>query len=896
MAITDGILRTLGVAAFLVTCSSSALPGEDGDARRGNRLFFRAVGSQNNAPVLPKTRSAWTQDRREQTGNTGMADQGYTEYPFCFGRMDFTFVEHAAYYPRLLSGVQADEARVNTADLLLDHVYQPDGCVWGAEARAFAQTFTATRDELVSVTLLVASAPEVIEVSLHAGGTEGLRIGAVKRFVSGHSLQWGSAQWQPGEAPLVPGATYALQFRRADGRPWKPYLHSLGDAYAGGMLHIDGRPAPASDLAAWIVEQPEDMVRALVEHADSDGWSFDADSVWFRPRTPDVRMIWVNVTPLLMDPPTEHNCCDLVLRVWDASGNLVAGPKRSLSCKPPGQGHPAPFLFAEEEFKVTPGARYRLAVVPIPHKAPLPDDLDALARRFDMQARIYGDPAPGAGNAIHNLTVTSPERRRIRLEWSQVRPAATRIAIRGDGMEGVHPDEKLAHIDVPAGTSSAEIEVWPGHHYTFHLATTGPGGRTWRTPLYEVQLPRERTEGDPLMLGEHPPSPPELPRLAPPRVADARVQPPLRYLTEVPIANSGFENGLEGWMPAGDQALAAPDVGIGSSEALKNHGIGTRWGERIAGFSAIAGERREQVFAEATLTQTIATTPGHVYRVAAMAWTGIENGPRGDTRVRLVADPSGSGNFAHPNGTQWFWTDGEWQRFTHTFRAEGGRATIGAGFFRWRDLDLASAYVDEIHVYDLGAAPAEGDSAPKQAPLLPAIALTDHRSEADGRVEGFLAAPPDHVITGLGARAHHDNITTLWLQLRPLLADGSLGATEQLRGGWEPDSHLEAVVVLPDGWVATGFGAGIAPEWDVRRLGVWARELQPDGTLGAEERLFRGGSDHNSGFEKTVRVEAGRVLTSAGINCGFNDVNRVRATSARWTPTARFRAGHAKIR
>ena len=98
--------------------------------------------------------------------------------------------------------------------------------------------------------------------------------------------------------------------------------------------------------------------------------------------------------------------------------------------------------------------------------------------------------------------------------------------------------------------------------------------------------------------------------------------------------------------------------------------------------------------------------------------------------------------------------------------------------------------------------------------------------------------------------------------------------------GWEPDAGLEARIELPAGYVATGFGAGIAPEWDVKRFGVWGRPLLPDGTLG-EEKLFRGGGDLKSGFEKAVRLDKGRVLTAAGLNCMFNDANGIRGTSAR---------------
>ena len=119
--------------------------------------------------------------------------------------------------------------------------------------------------------------------------------------------------------------------------------------------------------------------------------------------------------------------------------------------------------------------------------------------------------------------------------------------------------------------------------------------------------------------------------------------------------------------------------------------------------------------------------------------------------------------------------------------------------------------------------------------------------------------------------------------------DGSLGRPEEIRGGWEPCSHLEACVELPPGYVATGFGAGIAPEWDVKRLRVWGRPLAKDGSLG-EEKEFRGGLDLEGGVERQIRCEAGRVLTSAGLNCSFNDVNGIRGTSARPVQSATAQA------
>ena len=86
------------VLVFLLNVAAN---GEH-DKLRGTQLFFRMTGSQNNAPILPKTSSVWTQDKLCEVGNTGMADEGYTEYPFCFGLMDFSFVERYSIYPRFV--------------------------------------------------------------------------------------------------------------------------------------------------------------------------------------------------------------------------------------------------------------------------------------------------------------------------------------------------------------------------------------------------------------------------------------------------------------------------------------------------------------------------------------------------------------------------------------------------------------------------------------------------------------------------------------------------------------------------------------------------------------------------------------------------------------------------
>ncbi len=886
MATNHRRLAMLGFAGLAIgAVPAIAEEAADKERPRGRQLFYRMVGAEDNAPHLPKTRSVWTQDKRVEIGNTGMADEGYTEFPFCYGLMDFTFVEHGPIYPRIISGAQADESRVNSADLVIDHVYQPDGCVWGWSSREFVQTFTATSTELVSITLMVASEPGIFRAALVEGGIGGRQIGPTKTFSSGHSMEWGMARWISGQAPMIPGRTYGVRLWREDGKAWIPYLHSIGNAYDGGLLYVDGTPQPESDLAIRILEEPTDLKRSPIESADEEGWVYDTDRVWFIPQTPNVRMISLNVSPILMDPPTEHNCCDLVILVRTADGKLVAGPKTGLACGPENGPHAAPFLFAHDEFPVAVGERYQIEVSAIPHKGQLPEQKDVVIIRGDMHATVYGEPQPGALPVIFNLTAAAPQDSKLKLTWSQNFPAPTRIEIRGPGMKGAGPD--LQHVDMEKGKTEATIPVWPSHDYQFRMTSTGPTGLVWRTPLYRVRMPRTG-EIEALLLS-HNAYPTCFVKLAPPKVVAGADREPMRYRKMVEVANAEFEEGLSGWQASPANVLDSPDVGMASESELKKLGIGTRWGSRMAGFTHFAGEKREQVFLKSTLSQKIATTPGHTYVLSAMGLTAVKNGPRGDTRVRLFVDPSGGENFDGLNSSQWYWTDGKWMRFEHRWVATGKQATIGLGFFRWRDLDAASAYVDHVHVYDLGPAPATADAPSVRTAERLSLVLTDHKVEANDKVEGYLEAPPGFVITGLGARAHYDNITTMWMRIRPLMPDGSLGEPEELRTGWERDAGLEAQIELPPGYVATGFGAGIAPEWDVKRMGVWARPLNKDGTLG-EEKLFRGGIDRESGFEKQVQLPAGRVLTAAGLNCMLNDVNGIKATSAAIRQTAEARA------
>ncbi len=847
---------------------------EKDSSRQGTRLFFRLVGADSNAPLLPKSRSAWTQDRQLRTGTTGSSDLGFSEYPFCSGLMDFTFVEGYAVYPRIVSRAMADPDTVNTTDIVAGHVYQPDGCVWGWAGREFVQTFVARQSELVSVTMLVASEPGSFLATLVEGGSGGRQIGPAKSFTSGHSMTWGHARWPAGQAPLIPGHTYGIRIVRADGRPWTPYLHSLGNAYDDGLVYVDGQPRPESDLAAWIVEESADLKRALIHGTGPDGWANRCRSISFTPRSANVRLLTLTLSPVTAEDMRD-GYVDMVARIRSDRDDRVLYRKRCLATGPQGGAQTAHFLFADDEFLVTPGQSYRLDAYLVPHKqaslseASAPEDEPSVTPR-DMRLWVYGEPAPGQLSAIYNLSVSYASNSgfmhdaRVTFRWSSSFPSPAVIETWGDGVNDGR------QTDVAAGQTCVEItKFWPGHTYRFRLRATA--GIEWRTPLYEIRIPR----GTEIPILRQEQYPKQFVTLAPSHIAAPAHQDLIRFCHQVEVVNSDFEegdfeDGLTGWETAGDEEIQI---------CASRPGFGVKWGQAMAGWFHEGDEGRPQSLAKASLFQTVPTQPGHCYLLSVWGRTSVIGGPRGNTRLRLSADPLGASDFGDANSSQWYWTDGRWMRLEHRWVASAERSTIALNLFRWWDTELSTAHVDYVTVYDLGPVELNGaDPAISDPPA--SITRSEPRVEADDKVEAYVQAPPGTVITGIGARAQDDNITTLWLRVQPLTADGQLGPPEQLRAGWEPDSSLEAQVVLPPGYVATGFGAGIAPEWDVKRLRVWARPLHPDGTLG-DEREFRGGADLESGVERQINLPPDRVLTSAGLNCMFNDVNGIRADSAR---------------
>jgi hypothetical protein len=161
------------------------------------------------------------------------------------------------------------------------------------------------------------------------------------------------------------------------------------------------------------------------------------------------------------------------------------------------------------------------------------------------------------------------------------------------------------------------------------------------------------------------------------------------------------------------------------------------------------------------------------------------------------------------------------------------------------------------------------------------VVLLDERVDRDEITEIRFNAPAGCVVTGLGLRAHADNITTMHCRYHRLLPDGTLVDPEEAHLGSEPEHGCEGKVLLPDGWVAVGFGAAGEPEWDVTLIRVWARQLNRDGTLG-EVKAFNAGRRPDRGPERFVLIdETDRALTGVGIRFHHNDIMGIYGRSHR---------------
>jgi len=177
--------------------------------------------------------------------------------------------------------------------------------------------------------------------------------------------------------------------------------------------------------------------------------------------------------------------------------------------------------------------------------------------------------------------------------------------------------------------------------------------------------------------------------------------------------------------------------------------------------------------------------------------------------------------------------------------------------------------------------------------------LFDDHIDAQQKTELRFDVPDGCVITGLGFRAAYDNITTMHCRYHRLASDGTLTDPAEVHLGSEPNHACEAKVLLPDGWVAVGFGAAGEPEWDVTLLRIWARPLRPNGTLG-QIKAYSDGFKPDRGTERQITLtKADRIMTGAGLRFHQNDIAGLYVRSKRilnLTDQARKRLSTFKTR
>jgi len=682
-----GIVRRILVALAITALVAGACTATDAgyDRAVGKQLFYRMIGSQSNGPFVHKTRAVAAPDGAKRVAATGMADSGFTEFPFCSGSWSFTFAESMGMFPRIAGGVTMDTSRVNTCDILLDWVYEPDAVVWGPACREFGQTFVAGGRELVGMTLLVASPMAEFTVAVHEGGPEGREVVPRRRFKSGHSMEWGHVRWEAGEAPLAPGTTYYVRIWREDGKAWNPYFHAMGNVCEKGCAWFDGVERPESDLGLWITEETDDVSRAMVVGGDEQGWIHGARGVHIVPRTPNIRLMTVHIQPV------KEFCHYFVAHVWtdESRQDLVCGPKYGVACARVGTAYQSSFIYGPGEFDCTPGNPYYVELFAVPFeegKEPyIPEDRPETPA-LDLLVRAYGESAATGAPVVYNLRAEPSGDKTLLISWQLTRPATVemdfttegkrrRVWRRQSGLQGAHAVQGLSPgVDVDFTITAVDRSQAVGRDLRR------------RSPLYRVRMPG----GEPAEA-LWPETPEFFVPLAPRPHPKEHAEPP-RWFRRNLVVDGGFEDGVGTWTQTVEAIACVTETTTGIDPAQ---------GKRMYGFTHTADGPRTDVLEQNGIWQAISTRPGATYQVSLRAITAVGDGPRGDTRVRIAVDPQGGQDWSGANSSQWFWTEGEWRRLTHRFIATSRTATLLIGFFRWRDLDIAQAYVDDIRLYEV---------------------------------------------------------------------------------------------------------------------------------------------------------------------------------------------------
>jgi len=278
-------------------------------------------------------------------------------------------------------------------------------------------------------------------------------------------------------------------------------------------------------------------------------------------------------------------------------------------------------------------------------------------------------------------------------------------------------------------------------------------------------------------------------------------------------------------------------------------------------------------------------TSGGIYQVVS----GISPGARYEAAVSIYTHRTGNGEMTctigldplggtDPGGSQITWfegihSDNEWRRISvrATASSQSTAVTIFLGFHQSGSTGFAINYFDKVELIPFPPPP------PDCADLPPYIEarLSDHRIDLLDEVEAQYTVPRGYVITGIGARGSDANVSRMRVRQNRLLPDGSLGEPQEVRFGYDPYGGLEANITLPDCYVAVGYGARAAGEFDIMTLAVWGRPILPGGSLGPVKEFRAGYEAYNPGLEKQFVIGGSRVLTGVGLRMQYSDITNI---------------------
>lgn len=271
-------------------------------------------------------------------------------------------------------------------------------------------------------------------------------------------------------------------------------------------------------------------------------------------------------------------------------------------------------------------------------------------------------------------------------------------------------------------------------------------------------------------------------------------------------------------------------------------------------------------------------TPGLRYRARVRIYTARTGD--GEMRCGIGLDPQG-GTLPYATNVVWFEpvsSDNHWTSIEVITTAQSSTITVFLDYHQSGTTGFAINYFD---LAELTANPPPPPPCADPATSI-RVAASDHRIDLSEQVEAQYTLPPGYVITGLGARGSDENVSRMRVRQNPLLPDGSLGEPEEVRFGYDPIGGLEANISLPPCYVAVGYGARAAGEFDIMTLAVWARPILPDGSLGPVEEFRAGYDAYHPDLERQFLAEPGRVLTGVGLRMQFSDITNI------WAETDRY--------